>query len=275
MRVDLTDTSHPALLDYRNLTDVAWRRRHEVEGGLYMAESLNVIRRALAAGHKPRSFLVSPRALRALEPDIGPWLSAECATPVYVGAEEVLREVAGFRVHRGALAAMGRPEPTDARTLLETVSRVCVLEDLVDHTNVGAAFRSVAALGFDAVVLTPRCADPLYRRAVRVSMGTVFQVPWARLSSWPATEVLREAGYTSLSLALSEDSLTLDEAQDLDVVRDPSARLAIIVGSEGDGLSRRTIATSDYVVRIPMASGVDSLNVASATAVALWALRRC
>lgn len=241
-----------------------------------MAESFNVVTRALEAGIHPRSLLVSPRWVDTLTPLLRRITGADDGgdIPVYLASEEDLRRIAGFRVHRGALAAMQRPALPALADVLAPARRVCVLEDLVDHTNVGAAFRSAAALGFDAVLCTPRCADPLYRRAVRVSMGTVFQVPWTRLERWPATELLRDAGFTTMALALSERALSLEEAEGLDVVRDPDSRLAVILGTEGDGLPPRTIATADYVVRIPMAHGVDSLNVAAAAAVTCWALRR-
>ena len=272
----------PRLTDYTRLKDVKLRSRIEPERGLYMAESATVIERAIAAGHRPRSFLVSARWLPTLRPLIAAATgSVEGGeVPVFVAPEEVLERMPGFLLHRGALAAMQRPELPSVMQLLTSAQppqptrRVVVLENLVDHTNVGAAFRSAAALGIDAVLVTPSCADPLYRRSVRVSMGTVFQVPWTRLDSWPGDiALLRDAGFTVASLALCEDSMSLDDFASLPALRGPDARLAIVMGTEGDGLGKRTIAASDYTVKIPMDHGVDSLNVAAASAVVFWATR--
>ena len=272
----------PRLTDYTRLKDVKLRSRIEPERGLYMAESATVIERAIAAGHRPRSFRVSARWLPTLRPLIAAATgSVEGGeVPVFVAPEEVLERMTGFHLHRGALAAMQRPELPSVMQLLTSAQppqptrRVVVLENLVDHTNVGAAFRSAAALGIDAVLVTPSCADPLYRRSVRVSMGTVFQVPWTRLDSWPGDiALLRDAGFTVASLALCEDSMSLDDFASLPALRGPDARLAIVMGTEGDGLGKRTIAASDYTVKIPMDHGVDSLNVAAASAVVFWATR--
>jgi tRNA G18 (ribose-2'-O)-methylase SpoU len=190
--------------------------------------------------------------------------------PVFVGEHDVIEQLTGFHLHRGALAAMHRPELPSTASLLEGARRVLVLEDVVDHTNVGAVFRSAAALGVDAVLVTPRCADPLYRRSIRVSMGTVFQVPWTRIEPWPGgIDALRALGLTVAALALAEDAVGLDV-----LAADPPERLALVLGTEGDGLARRTLGAVDLVVTIPMAGGVDSLNVAAAGAVAAWALRR-
>ncbi len=264
----LTDPADERLADYVALTDVALRSRHEPERGLYIAESSTVLGRALAAGHRPRSVLLAPRWLA----DVETMLAAAPAAgevPVYVAEEPVLEAITGFHVHRGALAAMHRSPLPPVAEVLSGARRVAVLEDVVDHTNVGAAFRSAAALGVDAVLVTPRCADPLYRRSVRVSMGTVFQVPWTRIDPWPAgVGVLRDAGFVVAALALSDDATTLDQ-----LVADPPGRLALVLGAEGDGLKRATVAAADLVVRIPMAGGVDSLNVAAAAAVAFWATR--
>lgn len=263
----ITDPQDPRLRDYVGLTDVALRRRTEPERGLYVAESEKVIRRALAAGHHPRSFLMGERWLT----DLGDVVTAAEANgiPVFVGDPDVIEALTGFHLHRGALAAMQRPELPTVAHVLDRARRVLVLEDIVDHTNVGAVFRSAAALGVDAVLVTPRCADPLYRRAIRVSMGTVFQVPWTRIDPWPGgVSLLRELGFTSAALALRDDSVGLDE-----LAADPPDRLALILGTEGDGLSHRTLAEVDLTVRIPMLGGVDSLNVAAAGAVAAWALR--
>ncbi|TKR21983.1 RNA methyltransferase [Cellulomonas hominis] len=267
--VPLTDPDDERLADYVSLTDVALRSRHEPEKGLYIAESSTVLGRALAAGHRPRSVLVSPRWL----PDLTAMLEARdpAGEPVrvYVAEPPVLEAITGFHVHRGALAAMHRPPLPAVADVLAGARRVAVLEDVVDHTNVGAAFRSAAAIGVDAVLVTPRCADPLYRRSVRVSMGTVFQVPWTRVDPWPGgIELLRAAGFVTAALALSDDSVSLDALE-----ADPPERLALVLGAEGDGLKPATIAAADLTVRIPMAGGVDSLNVAAAGAVAFWATR--
>ncbi len=255
------------LADYVSLTDVALRRRSEPERGLYIAESEKVIRRALAAGHRPRSYLMAERWLTDLGDLVG---QAEAdGIPVFVGEHEVIQQLTGFHLHRGALASMHRPALDSLDGLITGARRIAVLEDIVDHTNVGAIFRGAAALGVDAVLVTPRCADPLYRRSIRVSMGTVFQVPWARVDPWPGgIDVLHRAGFTVVSLALAEHSVSLDE-----LAADPPERLALVLGTEGGGISARTVAGSDLTVRIPMAGGVDSLNVAAAAAVAFYALR--
>ena len=263
----VTAAEDPRLEDYVGLTDVALRRRTEPERGLYLAESEKVIRRALRAGHRPRSYLMAERWLT----DLADLVEAAAAdgVPVYVGEHDVIEALTGFHLHRGALASMQRPELPPVAAVLEGARRVLVLEDVVDHTNVGAVFRSAAALGVDAVLVTPRCADPLYRRSIRVSMGTVFQVPWTRIDPWPGgLEVLRSLGFTTAALALTDESVGLDE-----LAADPPERLALVLGTEGDGLSRRTLAAVDLTVRIPMTGGVDSLNVAAAGAVAAWALR--
>ncbi len=263
----VTSAADPRLEDYVGLTDVALRRRTEPERGLYVAESEKVIRRALGAGHRPRSFLMAQRWLTDLA-DVVAQAEAD-GVPVFVGEHDVIEALTGFHLHRGALAAMQRPELPSLEAVLDGARRVLVLEDIVDHTNVGAVFRSAAALGIDALLVTPRCADPFYRRSIRVSMGTVFQVPWTRIDPWPGgVESLRGLGFTTGALALTEDSVGLDE-----LAADPPERLALVLGTEGDGLSRRTLASVDLTVRIPMAGGVDSLNVAAAGAVAAWALR--
>ena len=255
----------PELRDFTRLTDVALRRLLEPEGGLYLAESTKVIERAIRAGHRPRAVLTREEWLPQLEP----LLAAFPDVPVHVGASAVLEELTGFHLHRGALASMHRPELPEPADLLRDARRVVVIEDVVDHTNVGAIFRSAAGLGVDAVLVTPRCADPLYRRSVRVSMGTVLQVPWTRLPEWrDAAPLLHDAGFTIAALALT------DRAEDIDVLAaDLPERLALVLGTEGDGLSRAALAVADRHVRIPMAHGVDSLNVAAAAALAVWALR--
>ena len=265
--VHVDDAADARLHEYTHLTDVALRRRREPAEGLYLAESTTVIRRALAAGHRPRSFLMAARWL----PECADLLERAAAdgVPVFVAHEDVLRTLTGFHLHRGAIASMHRPVPLTVASVCAGARRVAVLEDVVDHTNVGAAFRSAAALGVDAVLVTPRCADPLYRRSVRVSMGTVLQVPWARLDAWPAgLDALRRTGFTVAALALGPDAVDLDV-----LAADAPERLALVLGTEGDGLASRTIVSSDVVVRIPMAGGVDSLNVAAAAAVAFWAVR--
>ncbi|WP_394940849.1 TrmH family RNA methyltransferase [Psychromicrobium sp. YIM B11713] len=263
MLIHLDSADDERLLDYTRLTEVQLRLSVEAEQGLYIAESSRVLRRALDAGHQPRSFFMAEKWLAGLSdvferyPDV----------PVFYGSDQVLESVTGFHLHRGALAAMNRPKPVDPAELLRTARRVAVLEDIIDHTNLGAIFRSAAGLGVDAVLVTPRCADPLYRRSVRVSMGTVFQVPWARLESWPSG-LFQDHGFTTAALALGEDSISLDE-----LAAEPPERLALILGTEGDGLSPETLAAVDRKVMIPMHGGVDSLNVAAASAVAFWAMR--
>ncbi|MBD5787254.1 RNA methyltransferase [Cellulosimicrobium terreum] len=283
--VHVTDPADERLADYVRLTDVALRAKHEPAKGLYIAESSTVIRRALAAGHRPRSFLMAERWLADLTPAIAdvtarhPVDDALGGTgepvPVFVAEPAVLESITGFNLHRGALAAMHRPPLPSVHELVSGARggtgarRVAVLEDLVDHTNVGAVFRSAAALGVDAVLVSPRCADPLYRRSVRVSMGTVFQVPWTRFETWPdGLDALRADGFTVAALALADGAVSLDE-----VVADPPERLALVLGTEGHGLSRGAVEAADQVVKIPMAGGVDSLNVAAASAVAFWATR--
>ena len=262
--IRITDLDDERLSDYANLTDVALRRRSEPAGGLYIAESPKVIARALTAGHRPRSVLVIDKWLADLEPLLGGY-----DVPVFVGDPDLLQSLTGFDLHRGALASMHRPELLPVAEVLRDARRVVVLEDIVDHTNVGAIFRSVAGLGADAVLVTPRCADPLYRRSVRVSMGTVLQVPWTRLADWPlGAGQLRDGGFHIAALALSPTAVPLDE-----FAAAAPDRVALVLGAEGDGLSRAALEAADTVVTIPMMHGVDSLNVASASAVALYALR--
>lgn len=265
--VRIDDPADPRLADYRDLTDVALRRALEPEGGLYIAESAKVIARALAAGHAPRSVLVQEKWTA----DVTGILARADAgdTPVYVVSDAVAEQLTGYAVHRGALAAMHRPVLPSVHDVVAGARTVLILEDIVDHTNVGAAFRAAAGLGADAVLVTPRCADPLYRRSVRVSMGTVFQVPWTRLPGWTeAAGILRDTGLHLAALALAEGAVPLDR-----FAADRPERVGLLLGTEGDGLSRRALQTADTVVTIPMAGGVDSLNVAAASAVALWALR--
>ena len=258
------NSDDPRLSDYFRLTDVALRRVSEPEGGLYIAESTKVIQRALEAGHRPRSVLLQEKWIPDLEP-----LLTELDVPVFVAPPEMLESITGFVLHRGALASMHRPELPNVQELLRDARRVVVLEDIVDHTNVGAIFRAVAGLGADAVLVSPRCADPLYRRSVRVSMAAVLQVPWTRLPEWPqGADELRAAGFKIAALALSDDAVSLD-----DYATSAPDRVAMVFGTEGDGLSRAAMDNADTIVTIPMLHGVDSLNVAAASAVTLWALR--
>src|SRR5690625_2984046 len=257
------------LPEYSRLTDAKLRRKLEPERGLYLAESLNVTRRAGEAGHEPISFLTAPRWLPDLEEILAAVGAGEHGPiPVYVAEEEQLERLTGFHLHRSPLAAMHRPALPSLAATLEGAGRVAVLEGIVDHTNVGALFRSAAALGIDAVLITPDCADPLYRRSVRVSMGTVFQVPWTRIDPWPGgIEELRALGFTTAALALRADAVSLEDFS-------APEKLALILGTEGDGLSARTLAQADVALRIPMSHGVHSLNVAAAAAVAFWATGR-
>jgi len=262
--VRISTLERDELRDYRSLTDVALRRVSEPAGGLYIAESAKVIARAIAAGHVPRSVLLQEQWLADIEP-----LVAEFEGPIFVGDSALLQELTGFEMHRGAIASMHRPAMLPVADLLKDARRVVVLENIVDHTNVGAIFRSVAGLGADAVLVTPRCADPLYRRSVRVSMGTVLQVPWTRLPDWPeGAQLLRDAGFHLAALALAPDAVSLP-----DFAANAPEKVAIMLGAEGDGLSRQALENADTIVTIPMLHGVDSLNVASASAVALYALQ--
>lgn len=261
----VTDLADPRLDDYRDLTDTALRAVREPADGLYIAETSKVIARALAAGHEPRSVLVSSRRVDEVRRIVG-----ERPVPVFVVSDEVAEGVTGYQVHRGALAAMHRPPLRPVADVVHGARLVLVLEDLGDHTNVGAAFRAAAGLGADAVLVSPRCADPLYRRSVRVSMGTVFQVPWTRIDEWDAAvSALRAGGFEIAALALSDSAVDLRDY----AARRPD-RVALLLGAEGDGLSRTALESADAVVTIPMSGGVDSLNVAVAAAVGLWALAR-
>jgi len=261
--VRLDDLDDPRLRDFVDLRDVQLRLNLEAERGIFLAEGEKVIRRAIESGHSPRSFLMSPRWLDGLD-DI---LSATDAT-CFVVDDASIEQLTGFHVHRGALAALERPPLPSPQEVLAVARRVVVIEDLADHTNVGAIFRSVAALGFDAVMLSPRCADPLYRRAIKVSMGAVFWLPYARIEDWyGAPDLLRAAGFTTYAMTLADDAVPIDQVpQDV-------KKIALIVGSEGHGLSSRWEQAADHRVTIPMAAGIDSLNVASSVAVACWELR--
>ncbi|MFZ0323063.1 MAG: RNA methyltransferase [Actinomycetes bacterium] len=262
--VAVTAADDPRLADYANLTDVALRRRVETEHGLFIAEGEKVIRRALDAGFVPRSVLMSQRWLPGLAPSLEAF-----NVPVFVASEAVLEQVTGFVVHRGALAAMNRRPPPPIDAVLEGATRLLVLEGMVEHTNVGAAFRSAAALGVDAVLVDPRCADPLYRRSVKVSMGAVFALPWTRAETWPGgMATVRQAGFELWAFTPDESAESLEDA----VLALPP-RLALMVGTEGPGLSRHALGMADRRVRIPMGHGIDSLNAAAATAVACYATR--
>jgi tRNA G18 (ribose-2'-O)-methylase SpoU len=261
----LESAADPRVADYTQLTDVHLRKLREPAEGMYIAESSRVLRRALAAGHRPRSFFLAEKWL----PDLADIFEQHPDVPAYIGSAVLLEEITGFHLHRGAMAAMHRPAPVPLPELLAGARRVAVLEDIVDHTNVGAIFRSAAALDVDAVLVSPRCGDPLYRRSVRVSMGTVFQVPWARLDSWPHDlTLLKEQGFTVAAMELTDNALNLDE-----LAASNPERLALVLGTEGAGMSAETLAAVDLAVKIPMRAGVDSLNVAAASAVAFWELR--
>ena len=269
---------HPGLDAYTRLTERELRSVLEPERGIFIAESAKVIERAIDAGIEPVSFLLGERWLEPLSPlleRVGEHVRA------YVAPMALMEELTGFKVTRGALCACRRPRLEGAAAFLEGICRkagsrpvrVCVLEGIVDHTNVGAIMRSAAALNVDGILVSPTCCDPLYRRAVRVSMGTVFQVPWTRIGdtarSWPSDglEILHDKGFACAAMALTDDSVSLDDPALAEI-----DRLALFMGTEGDGLGARTIAGCDMAVRIPMAHGVDSLNVAAASAVAFWQL---
>ena len=284
----LESADDPLVSDYTQLTDVHLRKIREPAEGMYIAESSRVLRRALAAGHRPRSFFLAKKWLA----DLSDVFEEYPEVPAFIGSSALLEEITGFHLHRGAMAAMERPAPVPLTELLSGArrvavledmvdhtnvgcreiphrSRIAILEDLTDHTNVGAVFRSAAAIGVDAVLVTPQCADPLYRRSIRVSMGTVFQVPWTRVDPWPASiEQLKEAGYFVAGMSLGEGAITLDE-----LVAQDHQNLVLVFGTEGDGLKPETDQLLDARVTIPMMNGVDSLNVAASSAVAFYATR--
>jgi tRNA G18 (ribose-2'-O)-methylase SpoU len=262
IEVDAADD--PRLADYRDLRDVQLRQHLEAEHGLFIAEGEKVVRRAVEAGFAPRSFLMAPRWLDGLA-DVLTGTDA----PVYVVSEALAEEVTGFHVHRGALASLHRRPLPSLEDVVDGARSVLVLEDVVDHTNVGAIFRCGAALGFDAVLVAPRCADPLYRRSIKVGMGAVFTMPWTRLPDWyDALPALSRAGFTTVALTLAEDATAIEQAvTGVD-------RLALVLGSEGHGLSTRWEEAADRRAIIPMAAGIDSLNVAAAAAVACYVAAR-
>jgi tRNA G18 (ribose-2'-O)-methylase SpoU len=260
----ITDPDDPRIADYRALTDVDLRTAFEPPHGLFIAEGELVLRRAARAGYRLRSMLVDIKRVEMLA-DLAASLPD---VPMYAATPDVLREITGFHVHRGILGSVHRPPAASAAELLSAAQRVIVLEDVNTHTNVGAIFRCAAGLGMDAVLLSPSCADPLYRRSVRVSMGEVFAVPYARLEPWPdALQVVRDTGFTVLALTPDARAVSLRELSPAE-----RARPALLLGAEGPGLSRKALTAADVAVRIPMHRGVDSLNVAAAAAVACYAL---
>ena len=268
--ITVTDLSDPRLSDYAHLTDVALKKARGTEHGLYLAESLLVFERVLAAGHRPRSVLALAGSVAEAIAAVGDLAEGDSAVPIFVGPSALLEQLTGYVLHRGLIASMHRPALPDAVALLQNARRVVVLENVADPTNVGAIFRSVGAIGADAVLVTPRCSDPFYRRAIRVSMGTVLQVPWTRVGDWPSTrELLVASGFHVAALALTPDAVSLREF----AARAP-AKLAMVLGAEGEGLTAEAIAAADTIVQIPMRHGIDSLNVAAASAVAMWALAR-
>lgn len=261
--ITVEDPDDPRLRDYTDLTDVELRRRREPAEGLFIAEGEKVIRRALRAGYQMRSMLLSAKWIEQMRDVID-----EAPAPTYTVAPELAERVTGYHVHRGALASMQRKPLAEPAELLRTARRVAILESVNDHTNTGAIFRSAAALGLDAVLLSPDCADPLYRRSVKVSMGAVFTVPHARLEGWPRSlETVREAGFTLLALTPDATAVPLREA-----APHREERVALMLGAEGSGLSARALRAADQWVRIPMAHDVDSLNVGAAAAVSFYAL---
>ena len=268
--IEITDFHAPELDPYARLTQNQLRNRLEPEKGIFIAESPKVIDRALDAGYKPVSLLMERKQITG--PAAG--ILSRCGdAPVYTADREMLAELTGFELTRGVLCAFHRPAPRSVEELCKNARRVAVLEGIVDSTNVGAIFRSAAALNMDAVLINPSCCDPLCRRAVRVSMGTVFQVPWGQLGETPADwpekgmDILHSLGFKTAAMALSDRSVSIDDEQ---LAKEP--KLAIVLGTEGDGLAADTIASCDYTVKIPMSHGVDSLNVAAASAVAFWQL---
>lgn len=268
--IEITDFHAPELDPYARLTQNQLRNRLEPEKGIFIAESPKVIDRALDAGYKPVSLLMERKQITG--PAAG--ILSRCGdAPVYTADREMLAELTGFELTRGVLCAFRRPAPRPVEELCKNARRVAVLEGIVDSTNVGAIFRSAAALNMDAVLINPSCCDPLCRRAVRVSMGTVFQVPWGQLGETPADwpekgmDILHSLGFKTAAMALSDRSVSIDDEQ---LAKEP--KLAIVLGTEGNGLAAGTIASCDYTVKIPMSHGVDSLNVAAASAVAFWQL---
>lgn len=269
--IEIQDFSAPELDVYARLTEAQLMNRFEPEKAMFIAESPKVILRALDAGYAPVSLLMERRHIEGQAAEV---IQRCPGIPVYTSTLDVLTKLTGFQLTRGVLCAMRRPKLPTVEKTLEGAKRIAILENVMNPTNVGAIFRSAAALGMDAVLLTPGCSDPLYRRSARVSMGTVFQVPWTFIGSeatqWPDPGMsrLQQMGYKTAALALRDDSFSID-----DPLLAKEEKLAVLLGSEGDGLTNQTIAQCDYTVKIPMYHGVDSLNVAAASAVAFWELR--
>lgn len=266
--IEITDFAAPELDVYARLREVQLLNRQDPEQGIFIAESPRVIERALDAGCVPLSFLVEKKHL---EQEARTLMERCPESPFYTAEFDVLTQITGYKLTRGMLCAMRRPKPLSVEEVCAGTHRIAILENVVNPTNVGAIFRS-AALNMDAVLLTPDCSDPLYRRSIRVSMGTVFQIPWTYFpedASWPeeGMKLLKESGFKTVSMALRNDSVEIN-----DPVLHAEERLAVILGTEGEGLASTTIADSDYTVKIPMSHGVDSLNVAAASAVAFWEL---
>lgn len=268
--IEITNFEFPELDVYARLNESQLLHFNEPNPGIFIAESPKVIERALNAGYHPISFLIEKKEIGAQAEEI---LSRWESVPVYTAEFEVLKQLTGFGLTRGMLCAMERLSLKSVEEVCKNARRIAVLENVVNPTNVGAIFRSAAALNMDAVLLTPACSDPLYRRAARVSMGTVFQVPWTffdkKKVSWPdgGIQLLKEMGFQTAAMALTDDSVSIDDKNLM-----AEEKLAIVLGTEGEGLAKRTIATCDYTVKIPMMHGVDSLNVAEASAVAFWQL---
>lgn len=267
--IEITDFAAPELDIYARLREVQLLNRQDPEQGIFIAESPRVIERALDAGCVPLSFLVEKKHL---EQEARTLMERCPESPFYTAEFDVLTQITGYKLTRGMLCAMRRPKPLSVEEVCAGTQRIAILENVVNPTNVGAIFRSAAALNMDAVLLTPDCSDPLYRRSIRVSMGTVFQIPWTYFpedASWPeeGMKLLKESGFKTVSMALRNDSVEIN-----DPVLHAEERLAVILGTEGEGLASTTIADSDYTVKIPMSHGVDSLNVAAASAVAFWEL---
>lgn len=261
--IDIDDPADPRLSDYVRLRDTALRRSLEAEHGMFIAEGEKVVRRAVEAGYSVRSLLMAPRWLDGLT-DV---LEAAGDVPCYVMSEQAAEQVTGFHVHRGALASLHRRPLPSVADVIAGASRLVVLEDIVDHTNVGAILRTAAALGVEGAVLSPRCADPLYRRAVKVAMGAVFSLPYARMSDWyDGLAELRDAGFQVVALTPAADAVPLDEGVA------GRGKVALVLGSEGPGVSDRWMTTADVRAQIPMAGGIDSLNVGAAAAIACYVL---
>lgn len=266
--IEITDFSAPELDVYARLTEAQLLNRFEPARGMFIAESPKVIHRALDGGCQPVSLLMERKDIEGAAREV----IARCPDiPVYTADEELLCNLTGYHLTRGVLCAMRRPKRPGLAEICAGASRIVVLENVQNPTNVGAIFRSAAALGMDAVLLTPGCSDPLYRRSARVSMGTVFQIPWTYTDSWPEAGMaqLERLGFKTAAMALSDDSVSIDDPRLM-----AEKKLAVVLGSEGDGLTANTIAKCDYTVKIPMYHGVDSLNVAAASAVAFWQLRK-